>query len=274
MDIEAIQQKLAAEAPVSEDVWEAFLAGLESGEISTVTRDESGTWHTNVWVKSAILKGFRAGGMKPFFWPPSLGLGTFENPDFFDRPAFPPRAITQEDGIRMVPGGSSIRRGAYVARGVVIMPPAYINVGAHVCEGTMVDSHALVGSCAWIGANVHLSAGVQIGGVLEPPQAQPVIIEDGAFIGGMCGIFEGILVKKNAVLASGVIISRSTKIMDLVNEKEYYGVVPENAVVVPGSRPASGPYAQRLGIGIQTPCIIKYRDEGTSAAVVLETALR
>jgi len=274
MDIEAIQQELAAEGPVSEDVWEAFLTGLETGEISTVSRDASGAWHTNVWVKSAILKGFRAGGMKPFFWPPSLGLGTFENPDFFDRPAFPPRVISPEDGIRMVPGGSSIRRGAYVAPGVVIMPPAYINVGAHVSERTMVDSHALVGSCAWIGANVHLSAGVQIGGVLEPPQAQPVIIEDGAFIGGMCGIFEGILVRKNAVLASGVIISRSTKIIDLVNEKEYYGEVPENAVVVPGTRPASGPYAQRLGICIQTPCIIKYRDEGTSAAVVLESALR
>jgi len=179
-----------------------------------------------------------------------------------------------DDGIRVVPGGTSSRRGAHIAPGVVIMPPSYINVGAHIGTGTMVDSHVLVGSCARVGEKVHLSAGVQVGGVLEPPQARPVVIEDGAFIGGLCGIFEGIVIRKNAVLAPGVILSKSTRIYDLVQGREWLGEVPESAVVVPGARPARGDYAVGHGLSLQAPVIVKYRDQGTEASVTLEAALR
>jgi len=245
--------------------WLLFLDALEKGEIRVVEEDSGAAWRVNAWVKQAILSGFKKGGLSEWPWPAE---------GFFDRPAFPPRHFGADEGIRMVPGGSSVRRGAYVASGVVIMPPSYINVGAFVDQGTMVDSHVLVGSCARVGKNVHLSAGAQIGGVLEPPQASPVIVEDGAFIGGMCGIFEGIVVRKRAVLAPGVIITKGTKIFDLVNEREFFGEVPENAVVVAGTRPAHGDYAKRSGISLSVPCIVKYRDEKTESAVVLESALR
>lgn len=245
--------------------WNLFLGALENGEIRVVEQNDEGEWKVNVWVKQAILSGFKKGGLREWPWP---------SEGFFDRPAFPPRRFNATEGIRMVPGGSSVRRGAYVAQGVVIMPPAYINVGAYVDQGTMVDSHALVGSCARIGKHVHLSAGVQIGGVLEPPQASPVVVEDEAFIGGMCGIFEGIIVRKRAVLAPGVIITKGTKIYDLVNGRELFGEIPENAVVVSGTRPAHGEYAARLGISLSVPCIVKYRDGKTESAVVLESALR
>lgn len=254
----------AQASPLREAVWERFLEALESGEISAAERSPEGIWNAVAWVKSAILSGFRAGGVQAHDWPGGA----------FDRPAFPPRAFKAADGIRVVPGGSSARRGAHIARGVVIMPPSYINVGAFVGEGTMVDSHVLVGSCARIGAKVHLSAGVQIGGVLEPPQARPVVIEDGAFIGAMSCIVEGVLVRERAVLAPGVIISAGTRIFDLVNETELKGEVPPDAVVVPGSRPARGGWARDQGISLQVPCIVKYRDAKTSAAVVLEEALR
>ncbi len=248
-----------------EDEWLLFLEALEKGDVRVVEQDAGGTWCVHAWVKQAILSGFKRGGLSEWPWPAA---------GFFDRPAFPPRHFSTDEGVRMVPGGSSVRRGAYVASGVVIMPPSYINVGAFVDEGTMVDSHVLVGSCARIGKAVHLSAGVQIGGVLEPPQASPVIIEDGAFIGGMCGLFEGIVVRKRAVLAPGVIITRGTRIFDLVHERELFGEVPENAVVVPGTRPAHGEYAERARISLSAPCIVKYRDDKTDGAVALESALR
>ncbi|MCX8013945.1 MAG: 2,3,4,5-tetrahydropyridine-2,6-dicarboxylate N-succinyltransferase, partial [Rectinema sp.] len=220
----------------------------------------------SAWVKEAILSGFRKGGLRTWPWPSESG--------FHDRPAFPPRIFSLDEGVRMVPGGSSVRRGAHVARGVIIMPPSYINVGAWVDEGTMVDSHVLVGSCAWIGKGVHLSAGVQVGGVLEPPQASPVIIEDGAFIGGMCGLFEGVHIGEGAVLAPGVIITKGTRIFDLVKEREWSGQVPPQAVVVPGTRPAHNAYASSHGLALAAPCIVKYRDAKTSGAVALESALR
>ncbi len=245
--------------------WALFLELLENGKIRVVDRLLDGTWKVNAWVKQAILSGFRAGGIAEWSWPAE---------GFYDRPAFPPRHFARSDGVRIVPGGSAVRRGAYIAHGVVIMPPSYINTGAFVDQDTMVDSHVLVGSCAQIGKKVHLSAGAQIGGVLEPPQANPVIIEDEVFIGGMCGIFEGILVKKRAVLAPGVIITKGTRIFDLVRGMDFYSEVPENAVVVPGTRPARGSYAEGLGISLASPCIVKYRDEKTDSAVILESALR
>jgi 2,3,4,5-tetrahydropyridine-2-carboxylate N-succinyltransferase len=260
-----LEHEFTTQGGLDEAQWSVFLEALERGDISVVEQQAGGTWKLNAWVKQAILSGFKRGGLSEWPWPAE---------GFFDRPAFPPRRFSSTDGIRMVPGGSSVRRGAYVAQGVVIMPPSYINVGAFVDEGTMVDSHALVGSCARIGKNVHLSAGVQIGGVLEPPQAGPVIVEDEVFIGGMCGVFEGIIIRKRAVLAPGVIITKGTKIFDLVNEREFFGEVPENAVVVSGTRPAHGDYAARLGISLSVPCIVKYRDDKTESAVILESALR
>lgn len=260
-----LEQAFATSGSFNDDQWALFLDALERGDILVVERASGSAWKVNAWVKAAILSGFRKGGLSEWPWPAT---------GFYDRPAFPPRHFAASEGIRMVPGGSSVRRGAHVAQGVVIMPPSYINVGAFVDQGTMVDSHALVGSCARIGARVHLSAGVQIGGVLEPPQASPVIVEDEAFIGGMCGVFEGIIVRKRAVLAPGVIITRGTRIIDLVHEREYFGEVPEGAVVVPGTRPAHGDYARRAGISLAAPCIVKYRDEKTEGGVVLESALR
>ncbi|MEI6876069.1 MAG: 2,3,4,5-tetrahydropyridine-2,6-dicarboxylate N-succinyltransferase, partial [Spirochaetota bacterium] len=181
---------------------------------------------------------------------------------------------TLASNVRLVPGGSSIRRGAYVAPGVVMMPPAYINVGAWVGAGTMVDSHALVGSCAQIGERVHLSAAAQVGGVLEPAGARPVVVEDDCFVGALSGLFEGVVVRRRAVLAPGVILTGSTVLFDLVKGRELRGEVPEGAVVVPGSRPARGDYATTRGICLYAPCIVKYRDADTNAATALEEALR
>jgi len=279
LDVSELERLFAGALPAAPETWAAFLDALESGAIAPIIRNLDGTWEAVTWVKKAILSGFKAGGMSAMPWPMAAegaaqGQASGLAAGFFDRPAFPPRTFSLDDGIRVVPGGSSVRRGACIAKGVVIMPPSYINVGARVGEGTMVDSHVLVGSCAWIGSRVHLSAGVQIGGVLEPPQARPVVVEDGAFIGGLCGIFEGVVVRKGAVLAPGVILSRSTRIFDLVNGMELSGEVPENAVVVPGARPASGEFARERGISLQAPCIVKYRDAGTDASVVLEAALR
>jgi 2,3,4,5-tetrahydropyridine-2-carboxylate N-succinyltransferase len=190
------------------------------------------------------------------------------------------RQLSLADEVRLVPGGSAIREGAYVAPSVVCMPPMYINVGAYVGAGSMIDSHALVGSCAQVGRNVHVSAAAQIGGVLEPIGARPVVVEDGAMIGGNCGVYEGTLVGQEAVLASGTILTRSTAVYDLVNETVLRGsaarplAIPPRAVVVPGSRPARGQFAQREGVHIYAPVIVKYRDPGTDAAVALEDALR
>jgi 2,3,4,5-tetrahydropyridine-2-carboxylate N-succinyltransferase len=243
----------------------ALLAALEAGVVRAAERDAAGVWRANLWVKAAILAGFKATATAEVpGWP-----GTA-----FDRTGFPPRAFALADGVRVVPGGSAVRRGAYVAAGVVIMPPAYINVGAYVDEGTMVDSHALVGSCAQIGKRVHLSAAAQIGGVLEPAGALPVVVEDEAFVGGLVGLFEGVVIRRRAVLAPGVLLTASTRIFDLVHGCERVREVPEGAVVVPGTRPASGAYAQGAGLALSAPCIVKYRDPRTDAATALEEALR
>ena len=228
-------------------------------------------WTAHQWVKKAILLGFRIGQIA------SLEQGFFP---FYDKDTYPLKPMNKAMGVRIVPGGSSIRTGSFVGQGVVCMPPMYINVGAYVDNGTMVDSHALVGSCAQIGKRVHLSAAVQIGGVLEPPGALPVIIEDDAFIGGGCGIYEGCLIRSGAVLAPGVTLTGSTRVYDLVNETIYTSnegqplEIPAGAVVVQGSRPASGSFAENVGLSVYTPVIVKYRDASTDAGTALEAALR
>jgi len=271
MDLQALRtfyDRTPAEAaadPRWPEAHAALLRGLESGELRSAEPDGSGDWRVNLWVKQAILAGFRATKMEEL--PGTLF-------PFIDKTAFPPRAFSVDDGVRMVPGGSSVRRGSYVASSVTVMPPAFINMGAYVDEGTMVDSHALVGSCAQIGKRVHLSAAAQIGGVLEPAGARPVIVEDDAFVGGLVGVFEGVRVRARAVLASGVVLTASTVIHDLVKEREWLREVPEGAVVVQGSRPARGAFAAARGLHLATAVIVKYRDERTDAATALEGALR
>ena len=199
---------------------------------------------------------------------------------FFDKDTYPPRSMSLADGIRIVPGGSSIRRGAYVASGVVCMPPMYINVGAYVGSGTMIDSHALVGSCAQVGERVHLSAAAQLGGVLEPVNASPVVVEDDVVVGGNCGIYEGTVVRRRAVIGAGVVLTRGTPVYDLERQTVHRAengkslVIPENAVVVPGARAVKSEWGQAQGISLQTPVIVKYRDEKTDAATALESWLR
>ncbi len=252
-------------SPQRAEAHEALLAALESGILRAAEPDGHGGWRVNTWVKQAILAGFRHSALQ------DLSVPGFA---FFDKSAYPARAFTLEDGVRIVPGGSTLRRGAFIAKGVVVMPPAYVNVGAFVDEGTLVDSHALVGSCAQVGKRVHVSAAAQIGGVLEPAGARPVIVEDDVFVGGLVGLFEGIHVRARAVLASGVIITGSTVIFDLVKGKEWRKEVPEGAVVVQGSRPASGDFAKAHGLQVSAPMIVKYRDARTNAATTLEDALR
>lgn len=246
--------------------WEKILDQLEEGTIRAATPDD-GEWKANVEVKEAILAAFKAGK--------NVNYGGIYK-GFVDKKNLPPRIFDTGDGVRLVPGGSSVRRGAYVAEGVIIMPPAYINIGAYVDKGSMIDSHALVGSCAQIGKNVHLSAGVQIGGVLEPVGLSPVVIEDDCFIGAGSVIVEGILVKKRAVIAPGVILSKSVPLYDAVNE-EILGkgaAVPEDAVVVPGTRPINTDWAIATKLSVSCPVIIKYRDKDSDASLVLEDALR
>ena len=243
---------------------------LEAGRIR-VAEKVDGQWRVNMWIKEAILEGFRLGKLE------DMSEGQFS---FIDKDTIPVRRFAVEDRVRIVPGGSSVRRGAYLAPSVIVMPPAYVNIGAYVDEGSMIDSHALVGSCAQIGKNVHIAAAAQIGGVLEPVGAMPVIIEDNVFVGGNCGIYEGVLVKEGAVLGSGVIINRSTAVYDAVNggwirpDEDGRIVVPAGAVVVAGSRPVTkGPGAE-AGIHVYTPVIVKYRDGKTDASVELEELLR
>jgi 2,3,4,5-tetrahydropyridine-2-carboxylate N-succinyltransferase len=246
--------------------WEKILDELEEGSVRAAY-PEGDSWVANVKVKEAILDAFKAGENVAYG-------GIYEG--FVDKDNLPPRLMLPEDGVRLVPGGSSIRRGAYVAKGVILMPPAYVNIGAYVDEGTMVDSHALVGSCAQIGKNVHLSAGVQIGGVLEPVGLSPVVIEDDCFIGAGSVIVEGILVKKGAVIAPGVTLSKSVPVYDCVNEEKLGkgAPIPERAVVVPGTRPISNEWGKSQGLSVSCPVIIKYRDEGSDASLELEDALR
>ena len=229
-------------------------------------------WIVNTWVKKGILLGFRLGQLHDYSPNPQFR--------FFDKSTYPLKQLTIEHGVRVVPGGTSVRDGSFVASGVVIMPPAYINVGAFVDEGTMVDSHALVGSCAQVGKHVHLSAASQVGGVLEPIGAMPVIIEDDVMVGGNCGIYEGTIVKRRAVIGAGVILTGSTPVYDLVKGTIYRRsssrplVIPEGAVVIQGSRHIDGEFARQHHIAIYTPVIIKYRDEKTDAATALEESLR
>jgi 2,3,4,5-tetrahydropyridine-2-carboxylate N-succinyltransferase len=249
-----------------------FRDALTAGEIRAAERRSDGTWQTNTWVKQGILLGFRLGTMVESGDPKVLS--------FVDKDTFPARSFRVADGVRVVPGGSAVRTGCYVAPSVVCMPPMYINVGAYVDEGTMVDSHALVGSCAQVGKRVHISAGSQIGGVLEPVNASPVIIEDDVLVGGNCGIYEGALVRSRAVLGSGVILTRSTPLYDVVRGEVYRATtdapltVPEGAVVVPGSRAITKGKASDWGLSVYTPIIVKYRDEKTDTSVELEDLLR
>ncbi|MFV1884407.1 MAG: 2,3,4,5-tetrahydropyridine-2,6-dicarboxylate N-succinyltransferase [Balneola sp.] len=246
---------------------EEILDQLEEGELRAAIRKEDGSWEANVEVKKAILEAFKNGTNASY-------EGIYDG--FVDKHNLPPRYFEPQDGVRLVPGGSSVRRGAYVASGVIIMPPAYINIGAYVDSGSMVDSHALVGSCAQIGKNVHLSAGVQIGGVLEPVGMSPVIIEDDCFVGAGVVIVEGILVRKRAVIAPGVSISKSIPVYDAVNEevRERGAEIPEGAVVIPGTRPMKSEWAQKEGLSMACPIIVKYRDSDSDASLELEDALR
>ena len=261
----------------AEEVVAALLHDLEKGTCRAAERDAEGRWRAVPWVKRGILLGFRAGAMVDMTTYVEGAPARFH---FFDKHTYPTRELAVADGVRIVPGGSSIRRGAYVAAGVVCMPPMYINVGAYVDAGTMVDSHALVGSCAQIGKRVHLRAGAQIGGVLEPVSAAPVVVEDDVLVGGNCGVYEGTVVRERAVLAAGVILTRGTPVFDLVREQVYRAdaagplVIPPGAVVVPGARAIRSGWGERERLALQTPVIVKYRDEQTDLSTTLESWLR
>ena len=272
---ERVEALLAKEpagfGPADRALFDEFRGALGRGEIRAADPVD-GRWLVNAWVKRAILLGFRLGALVDMSDGPTLR--------FFDKDTWPVKPLAVPDGVRVVPGGSSIRDGAYVAPGVVCMPPMFVNVGAYVDEGTMIDSHALVGSCAQIGKRVHLSAAAQIGGVLEPAGALPVIVEDDVLVGGGCGVYEGAIVRRGAVLAAGTILTGSTPVFDLVKGETYRRTadapleIPAGAVVVPGSRPAAGARAAALGVSVYAPVIVKYRDEKTTAATALEEALR
>ncbi|MBS1795980.1 MAG: 2,3,4,5-tetrahydropyridine-2,6-dicarboxylate N-succinyltransferase [Acidobacteria bacterium] len=254
-------------------VFEEFKGALRRGEIRAAERDASGAWRTNAWVKQGILLGFKMGRMVEMSQPTE----TFR---FFDKETYPLRPVTLDDRIRIVPGGSTIRDGSFVAANVVLMPPCYVNVGAYVDEGTMIDSHALVGSCAQIGKRVHISAAAQIGGVLEPVNANPVVIEDDCLVGGNTGVYEGVIVRERCVLASGVILTRSTPVFDLANGAILKSTpdapleIPAGAVVVQGSRAVTSGFGKEHGLSLYAPMIVKYRDARTDAATRLEDYLR
>jgi 2,3,4,5-tetrahydropyridine-2-carboxylate N-succinyltransferase len=261
----------ASDRPQARRTFGEFLDALTAGQIRAAEKRD-GRWQTNVWVKQGILLGFRLGEIVDMSGPGPLS--------FVDKSTFPVRHFTPQDRVRIVPGGSSVRSGAYVAPGVICMPPMYINAGAYIDEGSLIDSHALVGSCAQIGKRVHLSAAAQVGGVLEPVNAAPVIIEDDVLVGGNCGVYEGTQVQRRAVLGAGTILTRSTPLYDVVKGDVYRAagdqplVVPENAVVVPGSRALNRGRGVEWGLSVYAPVIIKYRDEKTDASAALEEALR
>jgi 2,3,4,5-tetrahydropyridine-2-carboxylate N-succinyltransferase len=276
-DLRAAIERYADRVPPGDEgkaleAFQSLKAGLNTGVIRAAERGPDGHWRANAWVKAGVLLGFRLGRLVP--------VAAGSPFPFYDKDTYPLRRLEASDGVRVVPGGSAIRDGAYVAPGVVCMPPMYINVGAYVGEGTMVDSHALVGSCAQIGRRVHISAAAQIGGVLEPVGALPVIIEDDVTVGGNCGVYEGTIVRERAVLAPGTILSGGTPVFDLVRDRIYRRdgdrplEIPSGAVVVPGTRPVrSGPGAA-AGVALYAPVIVKYRDEKTDTAVRLEELLR
>ena len=254
------------------ELFEQFRALLNTGALRSAERDDSCEtgWRVNAWVKKGILLGFRIGGI--------VEMGS--QGQFFDKSTYPPKQFSVESGVRIVPGGSSIRDGCYVGRGVTCMPPMFINAGAYVDDGTMIDSHALIGSCAQVGRNCHISAASQIGGVLEPVGAMPVVIEDEVLVGGNCGVYEGTILKTRVVLGSGTILNRSTPVYDLVRGKVHRAdgdgplVIPSEAVVVAGSRSVRHGPGKDWAISLYTPVIVKYRDAGTETKVQLEDWLR
>ena len=275
---ERIESLFATPPPTYSDadksLFAEFLDALNTGQIRAAEPDPTAPsgWRVNAWVKKGILLGFRIGGI--------IQLAAAEPFQFFDKSTYPLKTLTTEHGVRIVPGGSSVRDGAYLGRGVTCMPPMYINVGAYVGDGTMVDSHALIGSCAQIGRNCHISAASQIGGVLEPVGALPVIIENDVLVGGNCGVYEGTVVKERAILGTGTILNQSTPLYDLVKGEVYRAtettplIVPSQAVVVAGSRKVTSGIGADWGISLYTPVIVKYRDAGTDAKVQLEDLLR
>lgn len=253
------------------DAFLALRAALSAGKVRAAERGADGRWIVHSWVKAGILLGFRLGQLEA---SEAGALG------FVDKDTYPVRRFGPAEGVRVVPGGSSVREGAFLGRGVVCMPPMFVNAGAYVDEGSMIDSHALVGSCAQIGKRVHLSAGAQIGGVLEPVGALPVIIEDDVLVGGNCGVYEGTIVRERAVLAPGTILTGATAVVDLVHDRilrregDRPLEIPAGAVVVPGSRPVTRGAGAAHGVSLYTPVIVKYRDARTEAAVQLEDLLR
>jgi 2,3,4,5-tetrahydropyridine-2-carboxylate N-succinyltransferase len=253
-------------------VFDEFKSALNRGEIRAAERDSSGEWLVHTWVKQGLLLGFRMGAL--------TDMSNGNNFKFFDKDTYPARPTGIGDNVRIVPGGSTIRDGAYLAPGVVCMPPMFVNAGAYVDEGTMIDSHALVGSCAQIGKRVHISAAAQIGGVLEPVGAVPVIIEDDVLVGGNCGVYEGTIVRERAVLATGTTLTGSTPVYDLVRGEIYQRKagrsleIPSGAVVVPGARAVQTEQGRNWGLSLYAAIIVKYRDEKTDTAVQLEDYLR
>ncbi len=272
---EKIEQLLSKSDFDADDraVFEEFKTALRCGAIRSAEKDSDGNWKANAWVKQGILVGFKMGKMVNM----SFSGETFQ---FFDKDTYPLRPMNLDDKIRIVPGGSTIRDGSFVGQNVVLMPPCYVNVGAFVDEGTMIDSHALVGSCAQIGKRVHISAAAQIGGVLEPVGANPVVIEDDVLVGGNTGVYEGVVVRERSVLASGVILTRSTPVFDLVKGEVLKSTpektleIPAGAVVVQGSRAITSGFGKENGLSLYAPMIVKYRDEKTDASTKLEDYLR
>jgi len=282
-------ERLFAEAPrqyTEEDLqlFREFKRALNRGEIRAAEPDSStkNGWRANAWVKQGILLGFRMGSIVEMSTGAAAGAVSSNGAHqaFIDKSTYPLRALSAADGVRVVPGGSSIRDGSYIGRGVICMPPMFVNVGAYVGENTMIDSHALIGSCAQIGRDCHISAGTQIGGVLEPVGALPVVIEDEVLVGGNCGVYEGTVVKRRAVLGTGTILNGSIPVYDLVREAVYSAsateplLIPEGAVVVPGSRAISRAAGKKWGLSLQVAVIVKYRDAKTEARVQLEDLLR
>jgi 2,3,4,5-tetrahydropyridine-2-carboxylate N-succinyltransferase len=278
--LQAQLERLFDEAPAQYEeehhwLFRDFKTALNRGEIRAAEPDAAAKsgWRANAWVKKGILLGFRMGAIA------DMSIDGAKQP-FFDKSTYPVRAFTASDGVRIVPGGSSIRDGSYIGRGVICMPPMFVNVGAYVGENTMIDSHALVGSCAQIGRNCHISAGAQIGGVLEPVGALPVIIEDEVMVGGNSGVYEGMVVKRRAVLGTGTILNRSIPVYDLVRDEVYAAtgteplIIPEEAIVVPGARAVSHASGAKWGLSLQAAVIVKYRDSKTDSRVQLEDLLR
>jgi len=250
-------------------LFQTFRAALNAGSIRAAEPDPSTKtgWRVNTWVKKGILLGFRMGTVV------DMSINSGRQP-WLDKATFPVKQFTPADGVRIVPGGSSIRRGAYIGKGVVMMPPAFVNIGAYVDEDTMIDSHALVGSCAQVGKRVHVSAAAQIGGVLEPIGNVPVVIEDDVVVGGNSGVYEGTIVRARAVIGAGVVLTASTPVYDTVRGVVHRREIPSGAVVIPGSRRMKGEFAEGHGLSVATPVIVKYRDEKTDSATALEEALR